>query len=228
MALFASFSEPGFWLVMAALAGIVLLAARATVASPARDWLAPLYWLLIPYAAMLAGAVSPRLMGVYWIDWRTTFQVGAPLLLTLGLLAVVAWLFSGPRVGSAAPVGWFQRLLWVASAGAEEWFWCFLRAALWEMALALPQFSAAPLYWSVWGAALLAAPLAMALQPDGPRRLLKLAILVVTTVVFLFTRNFWLCWLVHAALAVLFTPSILHARQSRTESRPEPRPEPRT
>jgi hypothetical protein len=215
MALFASFSEPGFWLVIALLAAVVLLVARYAVGEPWRSWRAPLYWLLLPYFAVLSGAVSPRLMGVYWIDWRTTFQVGAGLLLAIGLLAAVAWLSAVPRAEQAAPVRWSQRLTLVAAAGAEEWFWCFLRAALWEMALGLPQFTTAPLYWSAWGAALLAAPLAMALQPSAPLRLLKLAVLAVTTVVFLFTRNFWLCWLVHATLVTLFVPAILRASSLR-------------
>ncbi len=157
-------------------------------------------------------------MGLYWIDWRTTFQVGAGLILVIGLLAMLAWLFVLPRAEAGGRAPWSARLLWIGLAGAEEWFWCFLRAALWEMAWAAPQGGAAPLYLAVWGAALLALPLAMALQESGRLRLVKAALLVVTTVVFLFTRNFWLCWLVHAALAVLFTPTPAPAQRSAASS----------
>lgn len=222
MSSFASFSEPGFWLIIAIVAGIVLLVARHYMSAPWRAWLAPLYWFLIPYLALLAGAVSPRLMGLYWIDWRTTFQVGAGLILVIGLLAGLAWLFvmSRSRAGSQTGprVGWSARLLWIGLAGAEEWFWCFLRAALWEIAWEAPQGGAAPLYLAVWGAALLALPLAMALQENGRLRLIKAVLLVVTTVVFLFTRNFWLCWLVHAALAVLFTLTAVRLQRSAASS----------
>ncbi|MFN8466829.1 MAG: hypothetical protein U0X20_14850 [Caldilineaceae bacterium] len=215
---FASFSEPGFWLIIAFVAAIVLLVARHYVRAPWRAWLAPAYWLFIPYFALLVGAVSPRLMGLFWIDWRTTFQVGAGLLLVIGLLAVLAWLFVLPRAETGRGAGGSQRALWIGLAGAEEWFWCFLRAALWEIALTAPQTQAAPLYLAVWGAALLALPLVLSLQESGRLRLVKTAILVVTTVVFLFTRNFWLCWLIHASLAVLFTPAAVRAQPSTASS----------
>jgi hypothetical protein len=272
MALFASFTEPGFWLVLALIGAVVLLVARHYVPSPWRSWFAPLYWLLLPYLALLFGAVSPRLMGIYWIDWRTTFQVGAGLLLAIVALAAIAWLFTtasaqvppaqpagappagappagaqavrdapapgavhavtsphpaagvrmpaDARVGTpAARTGWTARLALIGRSGAEEWFWCFLRAALWEIALSLPATAVSPIYWSAWGAALLALPLALLLQPNGPLRLIKLVILAVTTVVFLYTRNFWLCWLVHATLALLFTPTLLRAAPTPSASK---------
>lgn len=218
MSSFASFSEPGFWLVVAFLAAIVLLVARHYVPAPWRAWLAPVYWFLIPYLALVAGAVSPRLMGLYYIDWRTTFQVGAGLLLVIGLLAVLAWLFVLPRDESGRGASRSQRVLWIGLAGAEEWFWCFLRAALWEVAWVGPQAGVAPLYSAVWGAALLAMPLVLLLQENGRLRLVKVTILVVTTVVFLFTRNFWLCWLTHAALALLFTPAVVRSQHAAASS----------
>lgn len=221
MSLFASFSEPGFWLVVAFMAAIVVLVARHYVPSPWRAWLAPAYWFFIPYLALLVGAVSPRLMGLYWIDWRTTFQVGAGLLLVIGLLALLAWLFVLPRAEPSAKVGWSVRLVWIGLAGTEEWFWCFLRAALWEIMWTAPQVGAAPLYLSVWGAALLALPLVLALHESGRLRLIKTAILLITTVVFLFTRNFWLCWLIHAALAVLFTPGVVRVKRAAAAPLPQ-------
>ena len=213
MAYFASFTEPGFWLVISFLLAIVLLAARAYAPSALRPWLAPVYWVLIPYLALLAGAVSPRLMGLYWLDWRATFQVGAGLLLMIVLLALVGRLLASP---SAAPVddgGWPRRGVWVLQAGAEEWFWCFLRAALWELLLSVPPATMPPLYGAIWGAAALALPLSLALQPNGALRVIKLATLLVTSTLFLYTRNFWLCWLIHAALIVVFKPAVLHNRQ---------------
>ncbi len=215
MSLFAGFSQPGFWLVLSLVGAVILLVARNIVPPAARPWLAPLYWLLVPYMALLMGAVSPRLMGLYWFDWRATFQVGAGLLLAIGALAVVVWLFAAPRA-PASGGRWGYRLQAVLLAGAEEWYWCFVRAALWEIALALPELSAPPLYWAVWGGALLVLPLSLLLQPTGLQRLVKLVILVVTSVLFLYTRNFWLCWLVHAALVLLFTTTASYERRTVT------------
>jgi hypothetical protein len=213
MSLFGSFSQPGFWLVFSLLGAVILLIARRFAPSNWRPWLAPLYWLLVPYLALLMGAVSPRLMGLYWFDWRATLEVGAGLLLAIGALAVIAWLFAAPRAHVSSN-GRASRLGSVLLAGAEEWYWCFVRAALWEIALGLPGLAAPPIYWSVWGGALLVLPLTLLVQPTGLLRLIKVVILVVTSVLFLYTRNFWLCWLVHAALVLLFTP--LAANDRRT------------
>ena len=212
MAHFASFAEPGFWLVISVLFGVVLLAGRAYAPPAWRGPLALAWWVIIPYLALLAGAVSPRLMGLYWLDWRAAFQVGAGLLLASVLLALVGRLLTSP---SAAPVedgGWPQRGVWIVEAGAEEWFWCFLRAAFWELLLAWPQAVTLPLYTAVWAAGALALPFTLALQPDPALRVIKLAALVVTSILFLYTRNFWLCWLIHAALVLLLVPGALHSR----------------
>jgi len=214
MSPFASFAEPGFWLVMAGLFAVVLLVGRAYAPPPWRNWLPAAYWLLIPYLALLAGAVSPRLMGLYWLDWRATFQVGAGLLLATVLLALVGRLLTSPSAEPADDGGWPQRAAWVRDAGAEEWFWCFLRAALWELLLAWPELVSLPLYTAIWAAGALALPLALLLQPNAGLRAIKVAALVVTSILFLYTRNFWLCFLIHAALVLVLTPAVLHGRQT--------------
>lgn len=217
MAHFASFAEPGFWLVISVLFAVVMLAGRAYAPPAWRNWITLAYWVVIPYLALLAGAVSPRLMGLYWLDWRATFQVGAGLLLATVLLALVGRLLTSPSAQPANDGGWSRRATWVILAGAEEWFWCFLRAAFWELLLAWPQAVTLPLYGAIWGAGGLALPLALALQPNSAQRVIKLAVLVVTSTLFLYTRNFWLCWLVHAALVVVFTPAVLHSARAATD-----------
>ena len=210
---FASFAEPGFWLVLSGLFAVVLLVGRVYAPPAWRSWLPVACWLLIPYLALLAGAVSPRLMGLVWLDWRATFQVGAGLLLATVLLALVGRLLTSPSAEPADDGGWPQRAVWVGEAGAEGWFWCFLRAALWELLLAFPQVVSLPLYTAIWAAGALALPLTLLLQPNAGLRVIKTAALVVTSILFLYTRNFWLCWLVHAALVLVFTPAVLHGRQ---------------
>jgi hypothetical protein len=219
MAHFASFAEPGFWLVMAGLFAVVLLAGRAYAPPAWRDRLPVAYWLLIPYLALLAGAVSPRLMGLYWLDWRATFQVGAGLLLATVLLALMGRLLTSPSAQPADDGGWPQRAARVRDAVVEEWFWCFLRAALWELLLAWPEAVPLPLYTAIWAAGALALPLTLLLQPNGAMRVIKTAALIVTSILFLYTRNFWLCALVHAALLLAFTPAVLHRRQIPVDER---------
>ena len=212
---FASFGEPGFWLVISALFAVVLLAGRAYAPPTWRTWLALAYWVSIPYLALLAGAISPRLMGLYWLDWRATFQVGAGLLLASVLLALIGRLIAAPSSQPASEAGWTGRAAWVGLAGAEEWVWCFLRAALWELLLAWPQAVSLPLYAAIWGAGMLALPLTLMLQPNGALRIVKLAALVVTSILFLYTRNFWLCWLAHAAIVLVLGPAVPQNRQTQ-------------
>lgn len=217
---FASFSEPGFWLVISALFAVVVLAGRAYAPAARRTRIALAYWVLLPYLALLAGAVSPRLMGLYWLDWRATLQVGAGLLLASVLLALVGRLMTSslPAQTDGAD-GWEQRIAWVVSAGAEEWFWCFLRAAMWELLLAWPALVSLPLYTAIWLVAAMALPLTLALQPNGALRVIKMTALVVTTILFLYTRNFWLCWLAHAIIMLAFAPVALQGRQTPGHSR---------
>ena len=141
--------------------------------------------------------------------------MGAGLLLALVLLALVGRLLTSPSAEPVDDGGWPQRAAWVGLAGAEEWFWCFLRAAMWELLPAWPQVVTLPTYTAVWAAGALALPLTVLLQPNAGLRVIKVAALIVTSILFLYTRNFWLCWLLHAALAVVFTPAVLHGRALR-------------
>mgnify|MGYP003385887586 CR=1 FL=1 len=60
-----------------------------------------------------------------------------------------------------------------------------------------------PSYWSIWIAAALALPFSLLHQPTAYHRLVKAAILVMTSILFFYTRNFWLCWAVHAIVWLL-------------------------
>jgi hypothetical protein len=160
------------------------------------------YWALLPYLALITGGVSPRLMGVLYIDWRTSLTLGIGLALAMVMLAGVARisLLTGSRTAHAdAPSqGWGVIVSSIGVSGVEEWFWCFLRGAV-EESLVLMQLSLdVPAYWSIWIAALLALPFTLLAQPTAYHRLIKGAILLMTSILFFYTRNFWLCWAVHA------------------------------
>lgn len=199
---FLSFHASGFWLVIALLAGVVILGVRAYLSPAARRWSMIGYWGLLPYLALITGGVSPRLMGVMYVDWRASLTLGVGLALAMVALASVARisLLSGRRAAHDAPPsqGWGITASSIGISGIEEWFWCFLRGAVEETFL-LMQFSLdVPAYWSIWVAAALASPFSLLHQPTAYHRLVKAAILVMTSILFFYTRNFWLCWAIHA------------------------------
>lgn len=208
---FLSFHAPGFWLVIALLAGVVALGVRPYLPPRRRVWSLVVYWVLTPYLALLTGGVSPRLMGIAYVDWTITLRLGVGLALAILALAGGARLFllsGGMQQPADAPSrpapteGLTGALL---LSGAEEWFWCFVRAAVAETVVLLRLPWEVPLYWSIWIAALLALPFALAAQPTVLHRLAKTAILMMTSILFFYTRNFWLCWTVHAVAWLLLT-----------------------
>jgi hypothetical protein len=110
-------------------------------------------------------------------------------------------------------------------AGVEEWHWCFLRGAVSEMIQNGVPLLAISNYWVVWvaggiaGLEVLMSRPALLRTPLG--RLLKLCQLLSTTVLFFYTRNFWLCWFLHTAIAMLFSAFLTNKPQVlSTKSRP--------
>lgn len=198
---FLSFHAPGFWGVLALLTGMVVFGLRPLVSRPARAVLLYAYWVLLPFGALVLGGVSPRLMGLFYIDWETSLRLGSASLLVGAALAATARLFWGPAVERAAPdplrFGVSLAAV-VGTVGAEEFFWVFLRGLLTE--LLLRQGVEASAYWALWLAALLLLPAVWLVQPAAPRRVVKTVVLVVSTVLFLYTHNFWLGWGMHALL----------------------------
>lgn len=200
---FLSFHAPGFWLVLTLLVGVVVLGVRPYLSGAAQQWSMAGYWGLLPYAALITGGISPRLMGVMYIDWRTSLTLGVGLALAAVALAGVARITLLPRPHAVddapSPAPALGSLAsGIALHGVEEWFWSFLRGAVAETLLRM-QFSLdTPTYWSIWIAAALALPFALLQQPDAHHRLVKGAILMMTSILFFYTRNFWLCWAVHA------------------------------
>ena len=214
MAAFTSFHAPGFWLVIAVLGGVAVAAARPFVPAAWRTLLFAGFWIGLPYLALVAGGVSPRLMGLLYIDWITSLRLGVGLALALIAVAAVARL--SLRRGSAQPIDsgpapvttpkWALPLVVIAQSGAEEFFWCFLRGAVLELMLTLQIPMELPIYWSIWIAAVAALPLSLTDQTSGYARLVAVAVLVMTSILFFYTRNFWLCWFVHAMVWLLLTP----------------------
>ncbi len=208
MAAFLSFHAPGFWLVVSLLCMLAAVAAQPFLPQRWRGGVILAAWLVVPYLALISGGVSPRLLGLRYLDWATTFRLGAGMLLAVVILAgVVRLVGSGAPSGRAGRSSGWSLVRDFGWSGAEELNWCFWRGGLWELFLVAGAPFGLPAYWAVWLAAAVNLPFALALQPNGWLRILKVAALAVTSVVFFYTGNFWLCWLIHGVLWLLLAPA---------------------
>ncbi|MCB0131181.1 MAG: hypothetical protein KDD78_10040 [Caldilineaceae bacterium] len=195
---------PSVWVILSLVLFVVIELATRSGTAVRRGWLHTSRWLLVPYFALLTGSVSPRLMGLTAIDWRLTLSFGVvfvALLLALATLVRLATL----TPPSPQPVArWAPRSRRFLLAGAEQFHWSFLRGAIWETLLINAAGLDFPAYWAVWVAALLALP-EIWRQPNPPaQQLVKMLILALSAVLFLYTRNFWLCWALHGVLWLFF------------------------
>jgi len=208
------------WLMVDLSAGLLLLLIDPLLAKRLRPPLVLVYWVIIPYFGLITGGLSPRLMGLTGINWLASFGLGLGLIgALLILLLFIRTLLNLPDTptiaaeryppsGQQAPaINWGA---WpIFQIGAEEFHWAFLRGALWESLLnaGFPLLPAS--YWALWLAALFALPAIWRQQATPIQRLLKSAILLITTVLFFYTRNFWLCWFFHSIAWRLLNPSRL-------------------
>lgn len=197
--------EPGFWIVLALVAWAVGLAANRRLSPAAQRLVAVARWLLIPYAALLTGAVSPRLMGLTQIDWRVT--IGFGLTIVVALIAAVG-LVALHQSADAAPPQSRQSargVLPLLGLGAlQEFYWCFLRGAVVELLLMAAVDLIQIEYWAGWLVALLVLPDLPTGAGSAVRRLSHVTALVITTVLFIYTRNYWLCAVAHGAILLIF------------------------
>ena len=76
MTTFLSFHEPGFWLVVSLLCTLALLAGQPFAPPAWRTPLAVANWVGIPYLALIAGGVSPRLMGLKLSELADGLSIG--------------------------------------------------------------------------------------------------------------------------------------------------------
>jgi hypothetical protein len=58
----------------------------------------------------------------------------------------------------------------------------------------------------VWSAAALAAVEIIVEKTGWLQRLLSIAILTMTSILFFYSRNFWLCWMLHLAAQLIIAP----------------------
>lgn len=210
----------GLWLLQRRRSGQSRLAGwQKSQAGQLALWLGRLVWLILPgYAALLLGLLSPRLMGLSqvelgWILGRGLLAAAAALtlLLAAGLSYRRVHRVGPPYVSLSHAIA--VTVLLVMESGGLQWQWAFYRSAMIETAASVGLST--PVYWGTWLAAgLLVAQGALSpwlwhdLRRPGlaERRVLRAALLAVTSVLYLLSRNFWLAWAVHGATTAGLEP----------------------
>jgi len=219
---FQQFTAPMGWLLADLLLGVVILIFYQLFPSAYRPAIRNLRWVLLPYGALLTGGISPRLMGLTGINWLTSFGLGIGVI--AALLALLIFVRSTTDFIAIAPENALAEsseagrspkststyrpfsLVPLFTAGAEEFHWSFLRGALWEILQSSTQPMEQGAYWAVWFAALFALPTIFRFQSTPLARFFNVILLLLTTVLFIYTQNFWLCWLLHGLVLLLLTP----------------------
>ncbi len=215
-------------------------ALRLNLVARALTWLAdhgalePIWWGVrlaylagLPYLALLAGAASPRGMGLMGLDWVRTFGLGVPLAVIAWALIWVGWRQAHPTPSELTPThhrgagtaGWLSAAL---EAGGQQMHWAFYRDAWtrwWDP------------YWGAW-----ASLLTLGLEwisgawswrgRRAPLQMLMAHILLalITTALHLLVSNWWLNWGLHT-LTLLSTrtairPTWILPRLQTTGDRP--------
>ncbi len=194
------------WVQRAARAGrferLLAWSRRAWLARAAGELARWLYYLVVPWATLMAGFDTARALGVWGVDWLGRAAQFAAL--ALGAVIVIVWVWR-PYANSEHPHAidesgwnWARHILELIY---QEAHWAFYRSApiLW-----LDDF-----YWgSFFGLALVfiegwTNPFVRANARDVTRADAPLwsgSLAIVSTIVFIFTQNTWYCMIVHVLI----------------------------
>jgi hypothetical protein len=204
---------PGFWLLVGVLATALLITIQEYIPARWRGLIWFALWLLIPYFGLLMGGLSPRLLGLAGHDWLAGLGLGLGLIFAVVILLTLARAVTDLGTPIATPadaedlrLGWHtisSTLLW---CGIEQFHWVFLRGGIWEMLQTLPQPPELVGYWAIWLAAGVILLELLMLRPGFFPLLIQLVALTTTSILFFYTRNFWLCWVLHVAVQLLTAP----------------------
>ena len=204
-----------FWVAFECLVTLIWLFSQFRIAA---KWyaIARLVRLVtIPYLALLLGQISPRDMGLTGYDWSSSLSLGS-----LVMVAMLALWIGVRTVGMTANsdlpeqplperhrfATWPNRGLLVLLSGGLELNWSFWRASGAQVLSNLFMPTQSPTYWGIALAFVIVLPDTLFASTSHEGRLLNVAILIATSVLFLFTKNFWLCWILHLLLQWTITP----------------------
>jgi hypothetical protein len=207
---------------------------RWSVLEPVTWLLWALFLFLPPIAAWWAGALSPYLMGLSELDWIGTMASGGLIAAAIVGIMIFGWLMyrhSQPR----RPRQGGQVHSWLAPVEAAllQWHWAFYRAgAIGGLILAARATTSSsvplvasllgePFYWGSWiGLILVGVEWALdpfargtlrrggenpVYAPAAERTVIRMALAVTTTAVFVLTRNFWLPLVCHVVVETAIT-----------------------
>ena len=208
---------PGFWLVVGILTTTLLISVQVYIPPRWRGTAWFFHWLLIPYLGLLVGGLSPRLLGLASHDWLAGLGLGVGLIFAVIMLLALARAITdldAPTTNTLRPskglrLGWntiSSTLLW---CGIEQFHWNFLRGGIWEAIQTLPNPPELPGYWAIWCAAVVVLIELLLLRPGVYPLLIQVVALTTTSILFFYTRNFWLCWFLHVAVQLLTAPPTL-------------------
>jgi len=206
---------PGFWLLVGFLSTVLLSSIQVYI--PAR-WRGLIWfgtWLVIPYLGLLIGGLSPHLMGLAGFDWLAGLGLGLGLIFAVAILLTLARAITDLDAPAVTVVGVSDRLGWhtlsstLLWCGIEQFHWCFLRGGIWEMLQTLPNPPELVGYWAVWCAAAVILLELLLFRPGFFPLLIQLVALMTTSILFFYTRNFWLCWVMHVTVQLMTAPPAL-------------------
>jgi hypothetical protein len=200
MSVFTLLDNPRFWLLLNLSSAILLRLLGGTLSYRVKQTANLTRWLLIPYLGLLAGGLSPRLLGLTNLDWQASLSLGVAIVVAvLSGLVLVRLVTTQPALSPRTnPPAITSPLASIFYSGAEELHWCFLRGALWEIFLALSVTPEQAAYQAIGAAALYTALELLLGKASVTHKLLKTVVLVATSVLFFYTHNFWLGWLLHS------------------------------
>ena len=168
------------------------------------------YYLVVPYFVLYRGWASPLDYGLADLDWIA--GVGVTVALGGGALLVLVWLWwQHSRLAEGALL--VPQAQWLG----QPWGWVLvlcevLFLEVWWALCRSPMLVLAGPYWGVyWGlvavlaAALLNPRLWYELRTPGYREgvILTWMVAVVTTTLYVFTHNLWLCVALHSVLRLV-------------------------
>lgn len=221
-----SLAIPILWIAVSLITSLAVAIIRRKWTASQQYWVDNARWVLIPYIALLSGHLSPRLMGLTEFNWLSSISIGAGFITVVAILLTLV-LNNGtdllqanqiPHGGQTQPdssLGTTQQgktaAQLIVSGAAQQFHWAFLRSALWETLLRIGFTSPAAVNLGIWVGSLIAALELLLHKRNTVQRLVDLTTLLLTTILFFYTRNLWLCWVLHIMVSFLLKPQVTAA-----------------
>lgn len=195
-----------------------------------------LYYVGLPYLAVVGGVISPRLLGLTGVDHLALIEWGNPnwpaQLQAAAVLILLDWLFDVPAtlaagglallIFAAFSYGWrraqvilFTRRQTFLQTVYYALHWAFYRAIFWAVT--------DDLYLAtVWGAAAVLVECSLVYWIEARRQALNdtltnTIILILTATVFFYSVNWWLLLPVHAVLVAIANATVAARRPATVE-----------